>query len=100
MKPILNTSKFKIEIKIELKLLRQIATPELKLRYETGLLNTSLYDGRLHEVAHAVVVGAAGHDARVGPRLGVVDVALDAVEALAVDDCAHEGVELERRAHL
>ena len=47
-----------------------------------------------------VVVGAAGDDLCVGARLGVVDVALDAREALAVDDGAHEGVELQRRAHL
>ena len=78
LKPILNTSKLKIEMQIEMKWyiflslqqLRQIATLKHKLRCETGLLNSCL-DGALAGDAAALV----DHGDDEGVWVAVVDVA-------------------------
>ena len=62
LKPILNTSKLKIEIQFEMKWYsflsvqqqRQIATLKRKLRLQTGLLNTS--QAVAHHLRHRVLV--------------------------------------------
>ena len=99
LKPILNTSKLKIEMQIEMKWyiflslqqLRQIATLKHKLRCETGLLNSCL-DGALAGDAAALV----DHGDDEGVWVAVVDVAplVRDADAVAV---AHHGRSPSRR---
>ena len=90
LNPILNTTRLKIKMQIEmkwyilmsvLKRLRQIATLKYKSRSETGLLNTSLNHLRLRTARGGGIV--AVHDGQHG--VGEADLAAEHLPRLVAD---------------
>ncbi len=69
------------------------------LAHERGLRVLAEHDGRLDEVALAVVRAASGEDLQVRALLRLLDVARDLLERAAIDHRVHEVPEVARVAH-